>query len=147
MGTEASVGITGLGKIFDSLKALEPKLRKKIARSAMRKGLKRVQARAEALAPKDTGALASKIKVKAGKRSRTWTRMKVVIEAPDVPPPPGGKKAGGRPFFYGAAAEYGVKSRNRPGTHFMEKAYEEEGPAAVEEIGEIIASELVNLFK
>jgi HK97 gp10 family phage protein len=78
----ADFTITGLPSLDRKLKALEPRVAKKVVRQALRKGAKRVQARVKQLAPKGpTGQTRKAVKVRAFKRSRKGTiGVKVRIE-------------------------------------------------------------------
>lgn len=98
--------ITGVKEIDKALKKLEPKVRKKMVRQAMRPALKPVQATAKEKCPVDTGALRDSIKVKAAKRSRRT--MGVDVRSVGVP-------------YYGPV-EYG--SKDRPPAGFMRNAYD-----------------------
>jgi HK97 gp10 family phage protein len=139
----ADFTITGLPSLDRKLKALEPRVAKKVVRQALRKGAKRVQARVKQLAPKGpTGQTRKAVKVRAFKRSRKGTiGVKVQI----------GKGDYQGTEFYASFAEFGSK---RSGTghkgqrraigqraqHFMERAYDlEKEPVKRDIIAEIRA--------
>jgi HK97 gp10 family phage protein len=120
--------ITGVKALDRKLKALEPKVAKKVIRQALRKAAKPVQARTRALAPVgETGQVKRAVKIRASTRTRKKViRLRVLIGKGDFV----GQQ------FYGAFAEYGTKQsgtgrkggRRRPGQkgqHFMKRAFDQ----------------------
>lgn len=111
------------------LNELEPKVRKKIIRQAMRPAMKMIRQDAIARAPRKTGQLRKSIKVRAFKRSRTKIGVSVTTAK-------GWFKG---EAFYGGFQEWGWKQGKRalgagrrhiPGHGFMEGAYLSKGPEA-----------------
>lgn len=122
-----SLVITGLKAIDRRLKTLEPRVQKKVVRQAMRAGLKWLKAAVEDEAPKDTGTMASKVKVRAVKsRKRGSIELEVRIEADDQTKKTSAKT--GKTAFYPAVVQYG--SSTLPPDPFMTRAFEAKGEAA-----------------
>lgn len=72
MGLFKKVTITGDKEVDRKLRALEPRIRKKVQRDAIKRAAKNIIVpAAKALAPEDTGELAASIKAKANRRSRS----------------------------------------------------------------------------
>jgi hypothetical protein len=74
-----NVAITGDKQLDRRLRALEPKVAKKYARTALRDALKPTAAAVKSAAPRGSGALAGQIKVRAAKRSRRGIAMKIQL--------------------------------------------------------------------
>jgi len=114
----------------ERLKGLEPKVRKKIIRQAIRPAMKIVQRDAIARAPRgESGLLKKSIKVRAFKRSRTKIGVSVSTAK-------GWFKGDA---FYGGFQEWGWKQGKRslgsmrrhiPGFGYMQGAYESKGDEA-----------------
>lgn len=120
-GGGTTVIITGIEEIDRRLKTLSNRVRNKIVRAAMRKGMKLVQGRVQAKAPVDTGKLKRAVKVRAldaKYRRRGDLGIEVRIGEGDFK----------GDTFYAAFQEYGT--RKMSGRHFMEAAYAEEGESA-----------------
>lgn len=108
------VEIKGLKELLRDLKQLEPKVAKKILRRSTKKGLEPVKKEVEAIAPRDTGALASSLKIKPGRRKRNTISRVVQF---------------GEGFFkghtwYAGVQEFGAPKKNVRAKHFMQRAYE-----------------------
>jgi HK97 gp10 family phage protein len=133
----ASFVITGIKEIDRALAELEKNTAKKVIRQAMRKACKPLKAQVEADAPRVTGTLASNVKIKAIKKSRTKMGIRVQIGAKDYT----GKT------FYAAFVEYGTSKM--PAKGFMRKAFddrkEEAKGIAIEEIRKGIEKETAKL--
>ncbi|WP_417848372.1 HK97-gp10 family putative phage morphogenesis protein [Thalassoglobus sp.] len=65
-----AVYLTGVKEIDKKLATLEQKLQKKVLRKAMRTGMKGIQSEIKARMPKDTGATAKGVKVRAAKKQK-----------------------------------------------------------------------------
>lgn len=113
-GAGGAVVVTGVKEIDRRLKALVPKLQKKVIRQAMRKGMKLVTAAAKANAPVRTGKLRKAIKTRAGKSKKRGV-IKVVTRVGE------GDFQG--ETFYAAMVEFGTK--NMPPHPFMAPAYDQ----------------------
>jgi hypothetical protein len=116
-----SVIVTGIGDIDRRLKTLEPRLKKKVIRTAMRAGLKILQAAVEAEAPVRTGATKEAVVVRAVKgRRRGSIELEVRIAADDEL-----KKtsANGKTYFYPSIVQYMYDP-------FMTRAFDSTGEAA-----------------
>lgn len=129
----ATFTITGVKEIDRALKALEPKVAKKVLRKALRESLKPVKARVEQLAPRGpTGQTAKKVKILAATRTRKKViKLRVVIgkgyfigEQFYASFTELGTKRSGRGFtrgfFQGKTRNVGQKAQ-----HFMKRAYEQ----------------------
>ena len=120
--------VTGVKRLDKKLAQLPLKIQKKILRPAMRAGLKLVKTAVEAEAPRDTGTLASNVKVRSlGRRKGGRVEMEVRIKG--NPALIKTSKSGQR-FFYPAGVQYGVKSHNVRPNQFMSRAYRQTGRAA-----------------
>lgn len=114
--------LVGLDDVLRRLAKLEPNLAKKRVRTAMRQGLKLIQAEAKARAPVDTGRLRRAIKVRAAKRKKQTkgiVRINVQVGAGDFQ----------GETFYAAIIEYG--SSTRPPHPFMAPAFDSKGDEAM----------------
>jgi len=100
------------------LKQLPVSIQKKALRKAMRPAMKPVAKAASEAAPKDTGALAQSIKVRAAKRSTKFIGIDVQIGEGDFK----------GDTWYGAAQEYGTSKM--PPKGYLRKAYDEQGDEA-----------------
>lgn len=130
MSIVATVKVTGDKETIAKLDALDKKLRRKVVTKALRAGAKVIQQRAKANAPRRSGLMASKIKVRASKYigNRRKKRGEIAINAQI------GKGDFKGDTFYGAFQEFGWKSGKRvtkgqtdnrkqiQGKHFMERA-------------------------
>jgi hypothetical protein len=76
---EGKASITGDKQVDRRLRALEPKVAKKYARTALRDALKPTAAAVKSAAPRGSGALAGQVKVRAAKRSRRGIAMKIQL--------------------------------------------------------------------
>lgn len=107
MAVEVDISIFGDKALQRKFKKLGPTLQKQVLRKAFRGVAKDILADARIRVPKDTGALAKSLKVKALKRSRgkigvkveTGTREQLGIAADD-------------PYYYPAAIELGTKKQS-----------------------------------
>jgi HK97 gp10 family phage protein len=128
--------VEGMEEMKKKLATLEPAVRKKLVRKALRAGAKVVATQCKVDAPIRSGLLRSKIKVRAGKRKRNVIRMNVSI----------GKKDFQGDTFYAGFVDRGRKSgkrgsRNRrpiAGSRFLEKAFDKARPAAAKAIVETL---------
>lgn len=145
--------IQNVNRVIAELKALEPKVKNKICRQALRKAAKPVATVAKQLAPKKTGQLRKAIKVRAMKRSRRGVGIEVLT----------GKDFFQGDQFYGAFQEFGWhagprkaskkrgykrigdKRRWIEGKHFLEGAYDRQGQASKEIALRLIAQGINNL--
>lgn len=122
--------ITGVDEIDKRLKTLPAKVRNKIVRAAMRRGMYIVHAKAQANAPVRTGKLQKAIVVRAGLKPK---KGEIVIDC----------RVGAGDFkgdtFYGGFQEFGWRAGPRrlgnsrrliEGRHFMENAFISEGEKA-----------------
>ena len=114
----ADVTIGGADELQKALRGLPPAIAKKAFRKAMRPAMKPVAKSASEAAPKDTGALAQSIKVRAAKRSTKFIGIDVQIGEGDFK----------GDTWYGAAQEYGTSKM--PPKGFMRRAYDEDGDEA-----------------
>lgn len=115
MARAATIVLTGDAGVNAMLRTLAGPQAKKVIRTAARKALKPVAAAARTLAPRDTGALAKAVKIRALKRSRSRTGARVTIGAGEFI----GKT------FYGGFQEWGwtTKSgRKVAGLRFLREA-------------------------
>jgi HK97 gp10 family phage protein len=130
------VKIEGMEEMKKKLETIEPAVRKKLVRKALRAGAKVITKQCKADAPARSGLLRSKIRVRAGKRKRNLIRMNVSI----------GKKDFQGDTFYAGFVDRGRKSgkrgsRNRrpiAGSRFLEKAFDKARPAAAKAILETL---------
>jgi HK97 gp10 family phage protein len=121
--------ITGIKELDRRLKALEPKVAKKVLRQAMRKGLKTMLSRARALAPEGQsreintkagavqhqgGLLRKRIKI-VSSRSRSAVRIAILLSTRDVL----------KDAYYGAFVDEGTRLQRAQ--KFMERAFTETG--------------------
>ena len=104
-------------------------LKKSKAKAALRKGAragsKIVQAVAKRMAPKKTGQLQRKIKVRAIKRSRKWTGVNVQLEV-----------------FYGAFLELGTQEITA--LHYLQRASDQARDQAMRAALDVIQQEIEN---
>ncbi len=114
----ATFTITGIKEIDRALKALEPKVAKKVIRQSIRAALKPIRDEIKGEVPLKTGLLRSAIKVRAAKRSRVSIGVVVIIGRGDFK----------GDTFYGAFQEYGTSTM--PGKHFMRKVFDRESNEA-----------------
>lgn len=130
------VKITGFANVDKKLADLEKKVATKVIRQAMRKAAKPVLEAAINNAPVgETGELKKNIKIKAGKRSRYKTTLKVQTGEGDYK----------GDTFYASFVEFG--SESQPAQGFMRRAYDSESEKAKQiAISEIIKG-LNNLKK
>ena len=132
---EVEVNNADLAALDRKLKALAYPEARGIVSKSLRAGAKLEQAAAIAAAPTLTGKLKSNIKVRAGKRTKGYVTIHVII----------GKKWWTGDAFYGAFVEWGhrlgsrklgTKRRKIAGEHFLEYTAEETAPAAINLIAE-----------
>lgn len=105
MPSKPTVVITGIGELDRRLRALEAKIAKQAIRQGLRAGMKDVQAKARALAPRDQGTLKRDIKVRATKRTRK-RRLGIKVQIGE-----NGRAQVGK--FYGAFQELGAGRKAR----------------------------------
>jgi hypothetical protein len=139
------ITIRGLTEVNAKMKRMEPKAAVRLIRKAFRRALIPVRNRTQEYAPKKTGAMAGAVKILAGRTSRGLVRQRVVI----------GKGAYRGDQFYGSMQELGWKigprkrganRAHKEGTRFMRKAYNDEGPAALDHAEQYLWDEIVKLF-
>lgn len=121
---------TGFPELDRKLKALEPKLQKKVLRQSIRAAMKPVLSAARSNAPVKTDTLKIRkyIKLAALKRTRRAVLgVEVVVKGSDGTPMVAYTKDGQR-VFIPYAIEFGHK--NAPPHPFMRPAYETQGPPA-----------------
>lgn len=119
-GSVQSIDVSLLGdaKLIRAFNGIPIAVQKRLLKKAMRPAAKIVQARAKALAPRDTGKLARHLTVRALKRSRTKIGVRVMT----------GKRhklgidANSR-WYYPAHVELGTK--HRPATPYLRPALHE----------------------
>lgn len=107
--------ITGVREIDSLMEKLPARVGKKVLKKAVREALKPVLKSARKYAPRDSGELKKRTKIKTGKGGRYVVRLNVIGEAKDPK----------NDFFYPAVQNYGSESRGIPATRFMSRAYEE----------------------
>lgn len=123
------ITIQGLEETLQALREIEPKLAKKVLRSAIRKGLKPMLAAAKSNAPVDSGTLRNSLRIKAGKRRKNTISLEIV----------NGTQEFTGESYYGSILEYG--SRKMPGGHpYLRPAFD----STHEETARIIAEEIRN---
>lgn len=114
MADKVNIIVTGDRKLDKALRHLEKNVQRKFARKAMRKAAKDViLPDARRMAPVETGALESSIKVRAAKRSR---RGMGVIVSTTV------HKSGKKDVWYANVLEFGSSKRNITADPFMRPA-------------------------
>jgi HK97 gp10 family phage protein len=127
MPAASFVVVTGVKELDRALAKLEPAVRRKVVRQAMRKGLKVMADAVKAEAPVDTGTLKDAVKVRAVKqRRRGAIELEVRILADDNTKKTSAET--GQTVFYPAVVEYGTA--HAPPNPFMRRAYEAKGEAA-----------------
>jgi HK97 gp10 family phage protein len=143
----SSVKITGVDAINRAFRELEPKLARKVIRSALRKGAKIVQAAEKQAAPQgETGILRKAIKVRASRvRKKNVISLGVIMGQGDFK----GES------FYGAFQNFGWKTGRRgssnrtqiAGKHFAERALSETREQATQVISTEILAGIESLAK
>jgi HK97 gp10 family phage protein len=123
--SNVSLSVKGLKETIKALETLEPKLHRKVVRTALRDGAKIVLAEAKATAPVKTGALKKSLKVKAGKKKRHGQSISVRTDKTQFPDQ-----------YYSAFQEFGTSKM--PAQHMMEKA----GDAKEQQVRETIIKQL-----
>lgn len=122
--------VIGIREVVQRLHQVETKLERKILRKAAREAARPIRAKAESLAPMDSGRLKRSIKIRAKKRSRrgfgvnVWTGTREELEIDS--------EARG---YYPMSLEYGFVTAS--GTRvaersFMRRALEEETETALD---------------
>lgn len=128
--------VTGDKEIDALLAKLPRSLGNKILKKNMRSGLKPIHKQAKADAPKDTGELKKKTKIKAGKRSRSRVVINVISEAIS----PTGVRY---PFIQ----EFGSEKMGIPASRWMTKTYLQHKDSASNHITRGIKSDLESEVK
>lgn len=109
--------VIGVEYIDKKLREMEPKLSKKVLRTALRRALKPAQQVARGIVPKRSGLLRKSLKIRAGKRSKKGITMTVSTSSTD-------NLYTGK-SFYGGFVHDGAKNRDgtkRKGNPFMKLA-------------------------
>lgn len=128
---EAGLNVAGLQETKQALEALGIKTEKKIIRKGLRAGAKIVQAACQSEAPKLTGFMASKIKVRSGKAGKGKLAVTVGVGAKDFK----------GDAFYGAFVEYGHRVGSRrlgdkrklvPANNFLERGAQASAQSAID---------------
>lgn len=137
-----SMKVINSKKVIQKLNGMEPKVRKKIERSALRKGGQIIAVAAKSRAPVYTGKVKKRIKVRAGKRRKN--RLSVVIGT--------SQKDFTGDQFYAGFVEFGTKERIHksgkrvgkvPATHFFEEAVK----ATSSQVAGVIREEIESLIR
>jgi len=126
-----SVEIKGLRELDQQLKMLEPNVRKRLGRAALKAGAKLILAKAKMNAPVATGKLRDSLVVKSG-RTRKPNTVNVLMMIKE-----GWYKG---ETFYGAFVEFGT--RHAPAHPFMRPAFDTEKDAALAAITRKLAEGL-----
>jgi Bacteriophage HK97-gp10, putative tail-component len=126
------VEIFGVPEVTRFLKQLEPKIRRKCIRQAIRAGLKVIQAGVKERMPRDTGTAIRATIVRVWKSKRRGTiAMEVRFDTDEVlanSPPYKGDPRGH--FFYIATIEWGSEKIDREPVAPCRRTYDEDGPRA-----------------
>ena len=123
---KTGVIITGIKQIDKKLMRLPPVAQKKVARKAMRDGIKVIAAEVKDQVPVDRGITRANVKVRAVKtRKRGSIEIEVRIAADPQLVKIG---AGGKRVFYPAVVEYG--DQDTAANPFMRRSYESKGESA-----------------
>ena len=106
------VQLKGARELYEALSEMEPRLAKKVLRTALRNAARPILAAAKANAPYQTGATRSQLKLRAMKRKKG--RVGVIVQT--------GEGAYKGDVFYASFAEWGT--RHQPAKPFMRPAFD-----------------------
>jgi HK97 gp10 family phage protein len=110
----ATFTITGVREIRRAFELLPKRVANKVIRQGIRKALRPMKARVEALAPRHTGKTARSVKIRARPNRR---RGQIAVDVQI------GEGAYRGTTFYAAFPEFGTS--RQPAQHYMERAFNE----------------------
>lgn len=143
------ITIRGLKEVSASLKRMDKKAAVRLIRKSFRRALVPVRDLTKSLAPKQTGLLASAVKILAGRSYRGLVRQRIVIAR--------GVTDSGKKAFHGSLQELGWKQgRMKLGdkrtkiipkdAHYMKRAFDQLGQPASDKAEEYLWDEIVKVF-
>ena len=147
-------------RLVKGLHNVEPKLRKKVLTKSLRTAAKPIAATVKSNAPKESGQMKRAIKVRAGRRSRSSVRMRILSKTDwykgddfylsfiefgwHIGKRKSWMRQGGS---WSGVGSKGDTRKHIPGQHFFEKAYNSRARTAMKRILDEIPREVAKIAK